>query len=134
MVNRVPADKLAWVPQEGMRSALDQYQEVATALSANWEVYSERKASFAAENMARWARNRALITDPTELERLLRADTQRLIDHVATLTEADLEANVEMPWGEHRVADTVTYHTWNMAYHEGQIAYLLQLLGINPMG
>lgn len=39
-----------------------------------------------------------------------------------------------MPWGEHIVADTVTFHVWNMAYHEGQISYILQLLGVDPMG
>lgn len=134
MVNKVPADKVEWVPQEGMRSALDQFQEVATAISHNWGVYRDRRMEWTPESFLEWKTSRAKLLTFAELEARLRADTDMLIAHMDSLPAEELSAPVQMPWGEHIVADTVTFHVWNMAYHEGQISYILQLLGVDPMG
>lgn len=134
MVKRVPSDKMDWVPQEGMRSALDQFQEVATAISSNWSIYEHRKAEGSMKSFHEWLSSRAKLVVFEELEARLRADTDMLLAHLESLPVDELRAPVQLPWGEHIVADTVTFHLWNMAYHEGQIAYMLQMLGIDPMG
>jgi hypothetical protein len=46
---KVPADKLDWVPQPGLRSALDQYREVACIVGHNWQAYAECKLDFSPE-------------------------------------------------------------------------------------
>ncbi len=135
MVKRVPADRLDWSPAPGMRSALDQFQEVATAVGQNWDVYSERKMEWSPERMEAWKAHRAEYTTLEALEARLREDTARIVAHVRSLTEEDLATPTEMPFpGEFLVVDNVYFHVWNMAYHEGQISYLLQMLGVDPMG
>lgn len=135
IVKRVPEDKLDWVPQEGLRSVRDQFQEVATIVGDHWEIYEERKMEW---DQARWAaymERRAKVHTIEDLEARLRADTDRLIAFVRALPADDLMATTEMPFpGDHRVVDNVTYHLWNMSYHEGQISTILQMLGIDPMG
>lgn len=134
IAGKVPADKLDWTPGEGTRSALSQMQEVATVISENWGLYETRQMVWNDEAFAAWLEKRGELTTFEAIETRLRADIQQLIDFVRTMTPEDLEADVQMPWpGEFKVCDTIYYACWNMAYHEGQIATILMLLGIDPM-
>lgn len=48
---------------------------------------------------------------------------------MSSVNERELADVVEMPWpGDFRVADLLTYHYWNMTYHEGQITYIASML------
>lgn len=135
MARRVPSDRLDWVPQEGMRSARDQFQEVATIVSEFWSIYAERSMDYDEGKFFAWKESRAAIHDLDALEARLREDTARLVAFVEQLEPSELDKPVQMPWpGDHIVLDNITFHLWNMAYHEGQISYILQLIGENPMG
>jgi len=40
-----------------------------------------------------------------------------------------------MPWpDEFHFRDVIGYPAWNIGYHEGQIATILMMLGIDPQG
>ncbi|MCW5937482.1 MAG: DinB family protein [Fimbriimonadaceae bacterium] len=135
MVHRVPKDKLDWSPSEGVRSVLDQFQEVATIVGDHWEIYSDRKMDWDEEKWGAYMERRQQLKTVEELEARLKADTARLVEFTRSLAPEEFAATTQMPFpGDHRVADNIQYHVWNMAYHEGQIAQLLQQLGIDPMG
>jgi hypothetical protein len=131
---KVPADKLDWAP-EGCRSALDQGQEVATVIGDHWELYESRKMEWSDEGFVEWLNARSQLKTRGQILDRLKQDTQKLIDFARTLPATELMATTEMPFpGEFRVVDNITYHTWNMSYHEGQINMILMMLGIDPMG
>lgn len=134
MVNLVPEDKLDWQPDPQLRSALDQYQEVATILDFTWDIFSKRELNFEAEDFQRYLAHRKEFTTREACEAEFRRTTDELIARTSALTDADLDDEVKMPFpGEYRLCDTIQYHVWNMAYHEGQIAAILQRLEIAPM-
>lgn len=133
-LRKVPEDKLDWVPLEGLRSARDQAQEVATIVTEFWELYADRKMAWDQERWDRYLKERAQVHSVDELEDALRGATRKLVEFVRSLPAEQLADDTEMPWGgEHKLVDNVTYHLWNMAYHEGQITGYLVALGIDPM-
>ena len=125
----LPADKLDWKPAPGARSALDQVQEAATAIDAFWDVYATGKVEWDSEKHAAWNAEKEKFTDLDALEAECKRTTQRLVDHMNTVKAGDLMNSVSLPFpGDHRVADILAYHYWNLAYHEGQIYYIGSLL------
>jgi uncharacterized damage-inducible protein DinB len=127
---QLPPDRLNWQPAPGARSALDQLQELATALDFNWSAYSERKVEWSQEKAERWKAHREQFTDIDELERMAVAGTERLAAFLATFDPADYTAPVSFPIpGEFNLADCLAYHYWNATYHHGQIVYIESLLG-----
>lgn len=125
----IPADRQDWAPNAASRSALDQLQEVAVVFQGIADAVTKRKLVMTEEDYANYSTERKKLTDPAELERMTREGTERLIEFMKTVKESELEEVVEMPWpGEFRVADLLGYHSWNMAYHEGQINYIGNLL------
>ena len=125
----LPADKLAWKPAPGARSALDQLQEVATALDQFWAIYTERKIDFDEAKFAKWVEDRSKITSLDELERLTNEGTKKLCDFIRTVPDSAWTEPVQLPFpGEFTMADVLAYHYWNASYHEGQINYIGSLL------
>src|SRR3954470_21464432 len=85
----LPADKLDWKPAPGARSALDQLQEVATALPQFWPIYTERKMAWDEGKFAKWMEDRAKITSVDELERLTKESRKELCDFIRTVPGSD---------------------------------------------
>jgi uncharacterized damage-inducible protein DinB len=126
---QLPLDKLTWQPAPGARSALDQLQELATALDFNWSTYTERKVEWSQEKAERWKEHRSQFTDIDELEAMAQAGTERLAAFLADFDPADYSASVEFPIpGTFTMADCLAYHYWNATYHNGQINYIASLL------
>lgn len=135
MVKRVPEDKLDWVPHPGLRSARDQFQEVATILEFTWDLFTKRELAWDPDAFVKFKAHRQQFHSVAELEAELRRQTAMLLEFVAGLSEDDFDLDASVPWpGPHKMADSVNYHPWNLAYHEGQIAALLMQLDIDPMG
>lgn len=131
---KVPADQLNWQPSSELRSAADQAQEVATMVSYSWALYADRRMDWDMERYLAHKASAQQFDTHEKIEAELRRNTDMLVDFVRALPNDELSAPVQMPWpGEYCVADTVQYHIWNMAYHEGQIAAILMRLGIDPM-
>jgi uncharacterized damage-inducible protein DinB len=128
-VRELPADKLDWKPAPESRSALDQLQEIATVFDGIPDAITNRKLDFSPEKMAEWQAKRQQLTNLEALEKMARAATDRLIEFAKTVKPEEWNDPVEMPWpGDFRVADLLSYHYWNMAYHQGQIYYIGTLL------
>ena len=126
---RLPADKLGWKPAPSSRSALDQLQELATAVTQFWSLYTTGKMEWDSEVHQNWYVERAKITDLDELERMAAADTEKMAEFFAKMPAEQLETVVHLPFpGEYKMADIMCYHYWNAAYHEGQINYIASLL------
>ncbi|MBN9503780.1 MAG: hypothetical protein BGO01_08360 [Armatimonadetes bacterium 55-13] len=125
----LPADKLDWQPSANTRSALDQLQEVATALDVFWASFTERKIEWSDEMFAEWKESRSKITSLAELESKTRESTKKLVEFMKGLSAEDLTKPVELPFpGSYTLADVLAYHYWNMSYHEGQITMIGMLL------
>lgn len=125
----LPVDKQNWTPNAASRSALDQLQEVAVVFQGISEAVTNRKLVMTDEDFANFMAERKKLTDVAELEKITREGTERLIEFIKSVNESELEDVVEMPWGgDFRVADLLGYHSWNMAYHEGQIYFIGNLL------
>jgi len=129
VARRLPAEKLDWKPAPGARSALCQLQEIATALPEFWPMFTERKMEWDGAQFERWMTERAKITSLDELEAITKKNTQLLVEFIKASDANDLTAPVQMPFpGEFNVADILSYHYWNAAYHEGQIMYIASLI------
>lgn len=125
----LPADKLAWKPEPGARSALDQLQEVATALDEFIPGMKARAIDFDKDAFAAWVQKRAQITSLEQLEEMITASVDTLKAYLDELSPEDLDQTVQMPFpGSWNVADMVNFHTWNIAYHTGQINYIASLI------
>lgn len=128
---QVPEDKWDWTPGDGTRSALNQMQEFATALDIFVEGMKSKKIEFDPAVFQKWVEDRSKVRTVEELQSRLDGGTAKLYAYLDTLTEADLDEDVSMPFpGEWKVADVVTYQYWNTCYHRGQINTILQLLGL----
>lgn len=131
LVAKVPDDKLDWAPGEGTRSALDQFQEVATILGFTWGVFTDLTMEFSEQDFHRFLAHRKTFADRAACEAELRRWTSKLIEFVRSLRDEDLDAPVQLPFpGDWRLADCVHYHVWNLYYHTGQITAILQRLGL----
>jgi hypothetical protein len=128
-VHSIPADKIDWQPGPDSRSALDQLQEVAVVFSGIPDAVTNRKLEMTPEQYEQYQTERKKVTDVAELERMTREGTEKLISFVKTIKPEELGDKVEMPWpGDFKVADLLSYHNWNMAYHEAQINYISGLV------
>lgn len=125
----IPADKQDWAPSTSSRSALDQLQEIACVFEGIPDAVTKRELVMSDEDFANYMVERKKVTDPVQLEKMAREGTERLISFVQSVGEGELMDIVKMPWpGEFRVCDLLGYHSWNLAYHEGQINYIAVLL------
>lgn len=125
----IPADKLDWEASSESRSVRCQLQEVATAIDQFWSMYADRKLIWSPETTAQWLADRKSLVELDDLEASTRAQFAKLAELARTLSDEDLLAIIESPmptpW---TMADILTYPLWNMAYHEGQINFIGNLL------
>ncbi len=129
----LPSDKLDWKPTPNSRSALDQLQEVATAMQAFLEDIKNQKVSFDKTKFAEWVQSRSQLKEFDQIETALKEGMILYRDYINNLDPAEYNKPVEMPMpGEWRVANLAYYHPWNIAYHLGQINYIHTLLVDQP--
>ena len=83
-----------------------------------------------AEQYAPYWAQAATLTTLDACETALRENTQRLLQVVETLSEADLSQTAVAPWGKtYTLAEGCMLHHWNLTYHLGQVAYIQLLYG-----
>ncbi|RYD48628.1 MAG: hypothetical protein EOP60_15325 [Sphingomonadales bacterium] len=127
-VRAIPADRMNWSPTPGARSALNQLQEMATIGDA-FPSPDPTKIEFTPEQYGAWVEDMASRTDIEALIDSLRDYTRRQIEAVRAVPTEKYLVPLENPFGaDMKVIDGLTYHNWNMAYHEGQIRYIESLL------
>ena len=129
VLHELPKDKLDWQPAPGSRSALDMLQEVATVFTGVPDAVRARKLEMTPEMFQQYEVERRKITDVAELEAKTRQGTAKFIEFIESVGDDELGDKVAMPWpGEFTVADLLSYHEWNLAYHAAQIYYIGTML------
>lgn len=134
-IGRLPLEKRDWSPSPTARTALDMAAEVAILNGIVTRVIEDR--SFPADfEMAGFLREKTeLARNWDALQTLLHRNTEGAVTAIASVPDADLGLEIQMPWGLLSLADTVSYPYWNMKYHEGQINYIASILGcLNESG
>ncbi|RYG46220.1 DinB family protein [bacterium] len=128
-VRAFPKDKLDWKPAPGARSALNQLQEIATILEMSGDMYGKRKLEFNMDDYGTWVARREQYTDAEELIEMITKTTAHNNEEIAKIADDQLLTPFEMPWpGDFTLVDIMSYHQWNMAYHDAQINYLASML------
>jgi hypothetical protein len=116
----IPADKLAWKPAPGAKSALEIIQHVTGALTAMRPV------------LTGGAFTRRQIPAPTDCrsaQEMLRSATR---EYAAALRQVDpgrLGDTVDLPMGSFPLAQCSGFPSFDVMHHHGQIAYIQTLLG-----
>ncbi|GIV10335.1 MAG: hypothetical protein KatS3mg019_2426 [Fimbriimonadales bacterium] len=127
----IPTDKFGWRPAEHARSALEILQECAVlpAAIAAWLHDRPQSPPNMEQYAVYWAQAETLTTVQA-CEQALRENTQKLLQVVELLSEADLSQTAVAPWGKtYTLAEGCFIHHWNVTYHLGQIAYIQLLYG-----
>lgn len=127
----IPADKLNWRPAAHARTALEILQECAVLPAAITAWLHDRPQSPPSMDQYAlyWAQAEMLSTIEA-CEHALRENTQKLLQAVASLPEAELSQTAVAPWGKtYTLAEGSLIHHWNVTYHLGQIAYIQLLYG-----
>ena len=126
----LPEDKRAWSPSATARTALDMVAECAINNGftvglieshewpkRDWPTYQSEKAELAAGD---WG----------ALRTLLEKNTEQAIAAIRAVPNADLDIQVETPYGTGPLSGICAYPYWNMSYHLGQINYIASQLGL----
>lgn len=127
----LPADKLEWKAGPKNRTPLDILQEVATVACGTPDIIKNRKMSWNPDQFAKYQQERASLTDVEDIYAKINAATDLIVSTINATDTADYDAAVQMPWpGDFRIVDILTYHMWNLGYHEGQLVYILAALDL----
>ena len=126
---RLPADKRDWSAGGDARSALHMVAEVAI-LNGDTAAMIETRQGTTNFDMTELNRRIAELTgDWAALQTRLHDNSARVAAVVGALSDADFDAEIEMPWGAMTMAQMAEYPYWNAKYHEGQINFIASMLG-----
>jgi hypothetical protein len=127
----LPADKLNWQAGPGNRTPLSILRELATLSRSTPQIVRKRKMTWSPEEFAQYQAEAAKLTDFEDILARIESSTERIAELINATDPAVYGQPVEMPWpGDSRVVDILSYHLWNLNYHEGQLNYILMALGL----
>jgi uncharacterized damage-inducible protein DinB len=116
----IPAEKLNWKPAPAAKSALEIANHTAAALEAMRPVLQG----------GAWQRPEfAPATDLASAQALLRKTTQAYAEALKSVSPADLERKIELPFGTFPLGRCCAFPVIDLIHHRGQIAYLQTILG-----
>jgi|SRR5947209_38449 len=124
--NATQADRLDWKPLDCGRTVLDQLAECAMA---NLKWANILRARTYTRLPAEEAESFAELTTREQVNGKLRETTAALVAAILAVSDDQLGAEIETPWGPYDLADCCLHAYWNMVYHEGQINYIQTLYG-----
>lgn len=128
MAKAMPADKLDWNPMDNGRSVMDQVEECAKSPMFFLSLLSSQNSDQNNEHNVEQDQKQSLSIDEWKVQ--CKANTQKLFDVLNSLSDEELEQQVELPWGgTASKADVFGYQHWNLVYHQGQISYIQTLYG-----
>ena len=111
------------------RTALDLVAECALINGYTAETLNTRVCPVSSD-FTEFERIKAkLVQDGDAARALLHRNTEPLSAAIRAVPDADLELEIQLPWGPATVVKIIGNPLWNMGYHEGQINYLASMLG-----
>lgn len=130
----MPPDRQTWKPMDAGRSALEMVQECAVlnrffaaairdgkAPEWSWDAYKAETAR---------------LDTPDKAQKALEEATDELATAIEGVAETSLDQIVSLPFGEGfavPMRDLLFFASWNMTYHQGQMAYIQTLYGDREM-
>ena len=125
---RLPADKRGWSPMGKARTALDQVAECAMLNGGMADLLHTR--TMEGFDFAEYERAKAaLAQDSDAAVSALRENTAKAAAAIRAVPDADLDIEIQLPWGRLTLRQIIAIPFWNMSYHEGQINYIASMLG-----
>lgn len=120
----IPEEKFAFCPMGCAKTARDILAEIAIVN------VMLAKALTGAEKDEEFARRVEQASTLAELGELMSESAAVVVDAIDSLSEADLDKEVTMPWGAtFPLWQAIFLPTSHMTYHDGQINYIQTLLG-----
>lgn len=116
----IPEEKLSWKPAPTAMSALEIVHHVAHGMS-------NMRAALAGGTFGEVAV--AAPTNRAEAQALLRETVAAYSAWLGTITDADLQGELALPFGTFPRTICVSMEVQDMIHHHGQIAYIQTLLG-----
>jgi uncharacterized damage-inducible protein DinB len=114
----IPEEKLAWRPMEHGKSAEMILAEIARS---NYEIAAAIRGQSPKE---------IVIGDFVALKDCVMESAREVCKAIDSLSDADLEGTITMPWGGMFAAsEAILLPANHMVYHDGQINYIQLLLG-----
>ena len=127
-VNRLPEDKRNWSPMGDARSAMNMVAECAM-ISDPTKIVETRSFPMDFDFSDYLKKLSELANDPDKCWSLLKDTVDRAVACIESVPDADLDLEVQMPFGTFTIGKIIAYPYWNMSYHEGQINYIASMLG-----
>jgi hypothetical protein len=131
LAKQVPPDRLTWRPEGKGRPVLDQLQECALTPVLHLMILGGTLPEITPGWWNEFQRQRERWTTVEQCQEACAANTDRLIEHIQTMTEEDLARRISLPLNggmDVTFAEVALFHYWNTAYHEGQVSYILSLI------
>jgi len=126
--DRLPEGKQNWKPESTSRSALDQLAECTLLNGYSADLILARKWTM---DVSRYFQEKEELAaqDIEQTKKQLQENSKRIVAAIQTLSPADLDIEIELPWTKQTLAECIAYPYWNMTYHQGQINYIASMLG-----
>lgn len=122
-LGHIPADKRDWQPQSGVKSASD----IARHVSYWNAVFAHSLAGQASLDLEETAwLELQMQTDTLALSQSM---AQLFLEAIDSLSNEDLQKEVEMPWGTRRIWQPILTNIQHIYYHIGQFSYIQTMLG-----
>ena len=128
-LDSLPEGKRTWQPAPAARSAMDQVAECAILSGVVADTVTTRTGPDAGFMQSFFGEKALLAQEEANARALLQTNVARVVAAIQALPDADLETEVNMPWGGMTLRALCTYPFWNMSYHQGQITYIGSLIG-----
>ena len=126
--SHVPDDKLTWSPTPTSKSALRIAAHTAVANANFAQMIRNRQLPTGDEVpdfMARTSAAELAITNKEDMERLFRENTQKVLDALDTLTDEDIETELDSGQGwTLSMGFLMRLAGWHATLHLGQIDFL----------
>lgn len=127
---KLPEDKRTQLATAKSPSASDQIAEIAI---------TNRRVSSVLENLvfpsefdySTFVQQKAeLCTNWDELLIMFHSSLKVLDESIKRFDPTKLEQIIEYPWGKTSMREVISSPFWNMAYHEGQVAFIATMLDV----
>ena len=128
-LDSLPADKRTWQPAPAARSAMDQIAECAILTGQTADAITTRTGPDAAFMQSFVGEKALLAQEESNARAMLQTSVARVVAAIQAVPDADMEAEVALPWGPMTLQALCTYALWNLTYHQGQINYIASLIG-----
>lgn len=130
---KIPEDKLTWKPTPTAKSALQVAAHTAVT-NSNFADFIRNRAVPSVDNLneflERTSAAELAITNKDEMEQAFRANTQKFIDALDTLSQEDLELQIDSGQGwSMSMRYIIRMAGWHATLHCGQIDYIQTCYG-----